>query len=46
MTEMIGESGLPLVTMGYGVWVLECLLIQTHEAFQPWMAERAKKENP
>jgi len=46
MTEMIGEPGLPRVTMGYGVWALECLLIQKHEAFQPWMAERAKKENP
>ena len=31
--------------MGYRVWALECLLVQKHEAFQPWMAERAKKEN-
>jgi hypothetical protein len=46
MTEMSGEPGLPRVIMGYGVWALECLLIQKHEAFQPWMAERAKKENP
>ena len=45
MTEMIGEPGLPLVTMEYGVWALECLLIQKHEAFQPWMAEQAKKDN-
>jgi hypothetical protein len=33
MAEMIGELGLPLVTMGYGVWVLECLSVQKHEAF-------------
>ena len=44
--EMIGELGLPLVTMGYGVWALGCLSVQKPEAFRPWMAERAKKENP
>jgi Bacterial protein of unknown function (DUF899) len=45
MAEMIGELGLPLVTMEYEVWALECLSVQKHAAFQQWMAERAKKEN-
>jgi hypothetical protein len=45
MAEMIGEHGLPLVRMGYGVWALECLWVQKPEAFQQWMAEQAKKEN-
>jgi hypothetical protein len=31
--------------MGYRVWALACVLIQKPEAFQPWMAERATKEN-
>jgi hypothetical protein len=44
--EIIGELGLPLVTMRYGVWALECLSVQKPEAFQLWMAERAKRENP
>jgi hypothetical protein len=46
MAEMIGELGLPLVIMGYGAWALECLSVQKPEAFQPWMAERTKRENP
>jgi hypothetical protein len=45
MAEMIDELGLPLVTMGYGVWALACRLMQQHAACQPWMAEQAKKEN-